>query len=298
MTTDASLECVVNVSEGRDPTVIDELTVACGDDLLDVHTDTHHHRSVFTLVGTDAPRRLARAAVELIDLRNHDGVHPRLGVVDVVPFVTLTGDPQQAVAARDDFARWAGNELGVPCFSYGDDRSLPEVRRGAFTVFPPDTGPSEPHPSAGATAVGARGVLVAYNLWVAPASGTTPPGPSGDPVLAAAKRTAAQLRSPEVRALGLAVGHRHQVSMNLVAPDIVTPAAAWDAAAMLLARHDLVIDAAELVGLVPAAVLEAIPMARWEQLDLSWDRTIEARLEGRLQGSGNAMGGKDDTPGT
>ena len=122
------LECVVNVSEGRREDRLGVLAAAAGADLLDVHRDGDHHRAVLTLVGTEAPRRVAAAAVAELDLRAHDGVHPRLGVVDVVPFVPLEpATMADAVAARDAFAAWAGGELGVPCFLYGEERSLPRI---------------------------------------------------------------------------------------------------------------------------------------------------------------------------
>ncbi len=259
------LECVVNVSEGRRPAVVDALADAAGADLLDVHVDRDHHRSVLTLVGEDAPRAVARRAVELIDLRRHEGAHPRIGVLDVVPFVPLDDTPMAAaIAARDAFARWAADELELPCFLYGPERSLPDVRRGAFTTLSPDVGPSRPHPSAGAAAVGARPLLVAYNLWLAV------------PDLENARRIAASLRSDSVRALGLAVGDEVQVSMNLIDPARTGPAAVWDRVA-----DEVAIARAELVGLVPATVLAATPEHRWDQLDLDADRTIEARLVGR-----------------
>ena len=256
------LECVVNVSEGRDLDVVAEIAAAAGTDLLDLHTCADHHRSVLTLVGEDAPRAVARAAVAQLDLRAHHGAHPRIGVLDVVPFVPLDRTPMaEARAARDDFARWAGAELHLPCFLYGPSRPLPEVRRRAFTSLVPDAGPHVAHPSAGATAVGARALLVAYNLWMA------------EPDLEEARRIAAAIRGPAVRAMGMAVGSQVQVSMNLIDPVAVGPAAVWDTveASAPVAR-------AELVGLVPHAVLDATPRARWDQLDLAADRTIEARL--------------------
>jgi len=239
------------------------LAAAARGDLLDLHRDPDHHRAVVTVVGEEAPRRLARLAVERIDLGRHRGAHPRLGAVDVVPFVPLEGSTMpEACAARDRFADWAGSELGLPCFRYGGGApSLPEVRRLAFTGLAPDTGPPEPHPTAGACSVGCRPVLVAYNLWLA------------EPDLAAAKEVAAAVRSPDVRALGLPVGDRVQVSMNLVAPERFGPADAYDRVAGLIA-----VAGAELVGLLPESVLRAIPEDRWAQLDLAADRTIEARL--------------------
>ncbi|HKE76130.1 MAG TPA: hypothetical protein VKB57_21110 [Acidimicrobiales bacterium] len=252
---------MVNVSEGAHPDLVGSLAAAAGDDLLDVHSDPHHNRSVLTMVGTEAPRRVAEAAVSLLDLGAHVGVHPRFGVVDVVPFVPLDQPFADAVAARDAFAEWIASSLGVPAFLYGPERSLPSVRRSAFAGLAPDFGPTVPHPTAGAVAVGARPVLVAWNLWLA------------SPDLARAREVAAAARSAEVRALGLAVGDRVQVSLNLVAPDVVGPAEAWDRVAALVD-----VAGAELVGLVPEAVLLRTPRSRWSQLDLSADRTIEARL--------------------
>src|SRR5690606_5404518 len=167
----------------------------------------------------------------------------------------------QAEAARDRFAAWIGRDLGVPAFAYGRHRSLPEVRRRAFRDLAPDAGPPAPHPTAGAVAVGARGPLVAWNVWLA------------EPDLARAREVAAAVRGPALRALGLQVGRRVQVSMNLVDPEVVGPAEAWDRVAALVP-----LAGAELVGLVPAAVLARTDPARWAPLDLDRDRTIEARL--------------------
>jgi glutamate formiminotransferase len=265
------IECVVNVSEGTDIRMLDAFAAACGDDVLDVHRDPHHNRSVFTLVGTQAPRQLATAVVETLDLRRHTGVHPRLGVVDVVPFVALDEPHANAVAARDDFARWAGTELGLPCFVYGNERSLPEVRKQAFGSLTPDFGPQHPHPSAGACAVGARDVLVAYNVWL----------PDGH--LEQARVIATQVRGPGIRALGLQVGDRVQVSMNLVTPMEVGPATAYDAVAAAASAAGVRVDGAELVGLIPEAVLHSVPSSRWDELDVGPTSTIEHRLQSRTQ---------------
>lgn len=287
------LECVINVSEGRDRAVIDRIAAAAaaagaaGAALLDVHTDPDHHRSVFTLAGAAGEveataRAVARAAVELIDVRTHAGVHPRIGSLDVVPFVSLTSDLgapdgplrpgplDSAVAARDRFARWAGAELALPCFLYGPDgsqphqpgRTLPQVRRQAWHQLRPDFGPDRAHPTAGAAAVGARPVLVAYNLWLT------------EPDRAASVRVAAAVRGPAIRALGLEVGASVQVSCNLTDPWRVGPGAVFDAVASRVA-----VARAELVGLVPTAVLETEPRQRWAELGLDPSTTIEARLQ-------------------
>ena len=263
----ALLECVVNLSEGRRGDVIARLAAAAGPSLLDVHGDLHHHRSVLTLGGPEveeAVRAVSASAVDTIDITAHDGVHPRMGAVDVVPFVPIdgAGDLSDAGGARNRFADWAGAELELACFLYGPERSLPELRRQAFRELRPHTGPPKPHPTAGATAVGARGPLVAYNLWLT------------EPDLGVVRALAAELRSPAVRALGLEVGGQSQVSCNLISPLDVGPAAVYDAVAR---RAE--VDRAELVGLVPAAVLVDVPAHRWNELDLGRERTIEARLE-------------------
>ena len=247
------LVCPVNVSEGRSRLVIEALAAAAGDDLLDLHVDADHHRSVLTVAGEDAPRRVAAVAVARIDLRRHRGVHPRLGAVDVVPFVPVGANPvDEAVAARDRYAAWSP----VPCLRFGaGGPTLPELRRAARATV-------AAHPTAGITAAGARLPLVAYNVWLAEES------------LRTARGIAAAVRGPAVRALGLAVGGGVQVSMNLVDPLAVGPADAYDAVAALAA-----VGRAELVGLVPGAVLERVPPERWEQLDLSPDRTVERRLD-------------------
>lgn len=257
------LEAVVNVSEGRDASVLDALAAAAGHDLLDLHADPDHNRAVLTLVGEDAPRRVAAVAVERIDLRVHEGVHPRFGAVDVVPFVPLgSSSMTDAVEARERFARWLADEHGVPCFRYGPERDLPTVRRLAFRELAPDVGPAGPHPTAGACAVGARGVLVAYNLFLA------------DGGVAEARRVAAAVRGDGIRALGFEVGGRGQVSMNLIEPLRVGPAEAYDRVAALAPVAE-----AELVGLLPAQILSAVPADRWTQLGIGPEVTIEARLE-------------------
>ena len=253
------LECVINVSEGRRLDVVELVADRAGGSLLDLHVDGDHNRAVLTLAGpaveADA-RSLATAAVEAIDLGFHVGAHPRTGAVDVVPFVPLEGSSMDdAVAARDRFASWLTAELAVPCRTYGPDGpSLPELRRDLRGVAG--------HPTAGVTCVGARSVLVAYNVWLRPGVG-----------LAEARSVAAEVRAPSVRSLGIDVGGQAQVSFNLIDPLVAGPAAAFDAVATRVA-----VERAELVGLVPAAVLHAIPSDRWEVLDLAPSSTIEARL--------------------
>jgi glutamate formiminotransferase len=280
------LECVVNVSEGRDPAVVTDLASAGGRSLLDTHTDADHNRTVLTLAGAPgeveaAARAVAWATTERLNLAGHSGVHPRIGALDVVPFVALVQDPAtghladgllgDAVAARDRFARWAAEELGLPCFVYGPERTLPELRRAAWTSLAPDFGPEAPHPTAGAVAVGARPVLVAYNLWLGPGAG-----------LPVARQVAAVIRGPALRTLGLPVADTAQVSCNLVDPWRLGPGAVFDLVAGELERRGAGnVARAELVGLLPRAVLASEPPTRWAELGLSQGETIEARLSRR-----------------
>jgi glutamate formiminotransferase/glutamate formiminotransferase/formiminotetrahydrofolate cyclodeaminase len=278
------LECVVNVSEGRDDAVLVDLAAAAGPLLLDLHRDPDHNRSVFTLAGPPdavaaAARDLATATLDRLDLRTHEGAHPRLGVLDVVPFVPYApGAPPPADLAaagdrRDGFARWLAETHGVPAFLYGPlpggaTRTLPDVRRHAFgegsSGLRPDFGPSRISLRSGATAVGARPVLVAYNIWV-----DSP---------AVARVVAPQVRSAQVRALGLTTGVRAQVSCNLIDPVRVGPAAIYDAVAALVEDAGGTVEGAELVGLIPELVLAAVPPPRRRELGLSEETTVEARL--------------------
>jgi glutamate formiminotransferase len=239
--------------------------------LADVHVDRDHHRSVFTLLGgsaavVDAALSLAVTAIELIDLRAHRGAHPRFGVLDVVPFTPVghatMGD---AIAAREHTIERLG-ALGVPCFRYGPlpdgtVRSLPEVRRAAFKGLDPDRGSADPSPRVGACAVGARGPLVAWNVWL---QGAT---------LAATSAIARSIRSDAVRALGFEVAGATQVSCNLLEPTRVTPKDVYLLVEQRLADGAHVVRC-ELVGLVGDDVLDATPESWWERLDLSVDRTV------------------------
>jgi glutamate formiminotransferase len=265
------LECVINISEGRDRELLARLAGLIDNALLDLHADAHHNRSVFTLAGEDvldAAKAICAQAVSELDLRRHEGVHPRLGVVDVVPFVPIgiplgaDMDLSAALAARDSFAEFAASELRLPCFLYGPARSLPEIRKTAFHELAPDIGPLLPDPRSGAVCIGARLPLVAYNLVLE------------DDDLEHGKEVARSIRSRSVRALGLRVGTDVQVSCNLVEPWFVGPPECYDAVAALSE-----VRSTELVGLVPREVLDGIDPTRYVQLNVGPDRTIEARLE-------------------
>ncbi len=270
------LECVVNLSEGRDPARLEAFRTAVAGLLLDLHSDPELNRSVLTLAGEpdtlqEGVAALTRLAVATLDISAHEGAHPRLGVADVVPFVDLADPAAAATApsltARDRFADWAATALGLPCFLYGPERSLPDIRRAAWSTLLPDRGPLRPHPTAGAVCVGARAILIAYNLLLT----------SND--LALARRVAARARRPGLRALGFRAGERVMVSCNLTEPYRLGPADAYDTVAGIAADLEgTTVAAPELVGLLPAAVLAATPRQRWAQLGIGADRTIEAAL--------------------
>ncbi|MCL4422226.1 MAG: glutamate formiminotransferase [Actinobacteria bacterium] len=259
----------MNCSEGSDSQVVAGIAAAGGSQVLDVHSDPHHNRSVLTMASRDssalldAVKQVVKAAVAAIDLREHVGVHPYMGSADVVPFAPLEGSSslEEALEARNATARWIAEELGVPCFLYGPERTLPDIRREGFRSIAPDCGPTKPHETAGATCVGARMPLVAYNIWLA----------GGD--LGLATELARELRGPSVRALGLDLGGHVQVSCNLTDPKEVGPKMVYD---FVAARAK--IERAELVGLIPSYVLKEVPASRWSELDLDLSRTIEARL--------------------
>ncbi|MGH9034342.1 MAG: glutamate formimidoyltransferase [Acidimicrobiia bacterium] len=278
------LECVANVSEGRRAEVLAALAAACGDALLDLHADADHHRSVFTLA-TRGPGvvgsalALARAVDSSVDLSLHSGVHPRLGALDVVPFIALdAAEDGLAVESATAFSGFLAGELGVPVFLYDradpGGRSLPSVRREAFVSRAPDFGPPTPHPRLGAVCVGARPPLVAINCELA-----------GDD-LGVATGVAAAVRErdgglPGVRALGFPLPSRGrvQVSMNLVDLASTGVETACSEVRDQARRRGSDVVAVELVGLLPAAEL-----ARCSPGFLSWaglgpDQTIEARLQ-------------------
>jgi glutamate formiminotransferase len=277
------LECVVNVSEGRVDAAVDGIARAAGAALLDVHRDGDHNRSVFTVAGgthttLTATRRLAAATAAALDLSNHDGVHPRLGALDVVPFVALGGTPSgRAITAARAFATWWAKVYNVPCFFYDDadplGRDLPSLRREAFVERAPDLGPPKPHPRLGATAVGARAPLVALNCVL--------DGGTVDDARAIARTIRARdggLRG--VRALGFWLPSREhpQVSMNLVDLEETGIDAAWARVAELAATRGLGLEEVELVGLVPAAELARCGPEVRAAAGLDERRTIEGRL--------------------
>ncbi|HET9123663.1 MAG TPA: hypothetical protein VFN65_02120 [Solirubrobacteraceae bacterium] len=273
-----------NVSEGRDAATIAAIGAAFGPGLLDVHSDPDHHRSAYTLAG--APGALAAAVmdgaarvVERVPLDRHDGVHPRVGSLDVAPIVYLTAADRGAACAEAlVLADRLAEELALPVLLYGElggGRTRAQLRRGGARELArrlqagelrPDFGPRALHPRAGATLVAARPPLVAFNLVLEPACG-----------LERARAIAARIRDggveglPGVRAIGVALARRErvQVSTNIDDPQLTTPAQVLAA----VRRHVKVAEA-ELVGLAPATALADWP----PEMPLRGRATIEDAL--------------------
>ncbi len=300
------VECVPNFSEGRNPETVraisETIRSVAGVALLDESADPDHHRSVFTFVGEpeavgEAVLRAAATAVERIDLRRHAGVHPRIGAIDVIPFVPLRETTrQECVSLAERTADRLWNELGLPGYLYGaaarreDRRQLERIRRGGIErlrdALPadvsrrPDIGGPALHPTAGACAVGVRPFLIAYNVELATED------------LSIARGVAEHLREssgglPAVKALGLALTRRNrtQVSMNLTDFEQTRPHEVFEAIRAEAGGKGVAIAGTELIGLIPRRALEGASrdfraMFRQEQI-----------LESRLEEAG--FGGED-----
>jgi glutamate formiminotransferase len=288
------LESVPNVSAGRDPAVVEALRVVLSAParLLDVHTDADHNRSVFTLLGEEAElveTLLAgiRVAVDRIDLRQHEGVHPRIGAADVVPLVPLRAADE--ARARDAALALAGRvaaELELPVFFYGrlTDAGHPPAffRRGGPAELQrrvdagelaPDRGPARLHPSAGGVLIGVRRPLVAFNVNLRSRDVTV------------AREIAAAIRErdgglPGVRALGLelpAAGHV-QVSMNLEDWERTPPHEVVERIRAEAARRGVEVERSELIGLMPVGAAAAAAGRELLLPGFDASRLLELRL--------------------
>jgi len=264
------VECVPNFSDGRDAGVINAIrqamTAVPGVRLLDVQSDQAHHRSVFTFVAppqaaVEAAFRAMRVARERIDLNGHKGEHPRMGATDVVPFVPVREiTMEECVALARQLAERVGRELEIPVYLYAkaaarpERERLPDIRKGEFeglrerigkdAAADPDFGPKHIHPTAGATAIGARPFLVAYNVYLDTSD------------VAIAKEIAKTVRTssgglPGVQASGFSVGGLAQVSMNLLDIDVTSPATVFAAVEAEAKKRGVGISKSEIVGLIP-----------------------------------------------
>ena len=265
------LECVPNVSEGRDRGMIDALAGAirsvAGVRLADIHADPDHHRSVFTFLGAPAAVEaaacaLAEVALRAIDMRTHRGIHPRIGALDVLPFVPLREmSMAEAVTIAHRVGRTLGARFELPIFFYAEAalsperKSLPRIRSGEYEglaakladpAWKPDAGLARFNPRSGATAVGARGILVAFNVWL----------DSND--LDATRAIARAVREssgglPAVQAMGVPLARDAitQVSLNLLDYGRMSLPKVFERVKSEAARRGISVRQSELVGLAP-----------------------------------------------
>lgn len=317
------VECIPNFSEGRDAKKIELIAAAVssvkGVAVLDRTLDADHNRSVITFAGEPeavllAAIRAAATAVELIDLNQHSGEHPRMGALDVLPFVPIKNVTMEECV---DLARKAGariaDELGIPVYLYEyaatrpDRIDLANVRRGEFETIrdeilfhadrKPDFGPRQIHPTAGAMAIGARNPLIAYNINLATED------------LAIAKKIAKAVRGSSgglqnVKALGMHMRNRHQVqvSMNVVNYQATPLFRVFDLVKREAERYGVMISGSEIVGLVPQAALNACGEFYLRIENFSEDLVLENRLHSALADSFPEIGlgfkqGDDDEAG-
>ena len=292
------IECIPNVSEGRRPEVIERLVTAVrgtpGVRLLDYSSDASHNRSVLTLVGDAAPLKAAilalfEEAVAAIDLRRHQGEHPRLGAVDVVPFVPIESvSMADCVALAKDVAGAVAERFALPVFLYEEAsdnplrRNLEDIRRGEFEGlaakmsspgWAPDFGPAGPHVSAGAAVIGARMPLIAYNINL------------NTDRLDVAKKIAAAIRQSSgglryVKAMGVKVEDRKlaQVSINLTNFQKTPMHRVFDLVAREAARYGVMVLESEIVGLVPSAALIDTAAHHLQLERFSADQILENKL--------------------
>jgi glutamate formiminotransferase / 5-formyltetrahydrofolate cyclo-ligase len=297
MNPEAIIECVPNFSEGTDAAKVTQIVAAMQVDgvrLLDWSLDAAHNRSVVTIAGSpqavvESVVRAAGKAAELIDLTRQNGVHPRIGAADVIPFIPVSG---ASLAECAVLARQAGlliwRRYGVPVYYYGaaaarpDRILLEDIRKGQFeglrdatrrdAARRPDIGGPELHETAGATAVGARSFLIAYNVHLK------------EPDIAAARAIARDIRASNgglhgVKAIGVLANSRAQVSMNVTDFNL-TPMRQIHATIQHLAqRHGVLIEDAELIGLIPQAAYE--PDSEWVRQITGFDadnKVLERKL--------------------
>ena len=294
----AIIECVPNISEGRRADVVagivDAVRRVPGARLLDYSSDPSHNRSVITMAGDAASLRAAvlalfEASVAAIDLRTHTGEHPRMGAVDVVPFVPIEGvTMEECVALAKDTGRSVAERFAVPVYLYEEASSNPlrknleDIRRGEFEGlaakmssdgWAPDFGPRTPHPSAGASVIGARMPLIAYNINL------------NTDRLDVAKKIAAAVRFSSggfrfVKAMGVTLSDRNivQVSMNLTNYEKTPILRVFEAVKREAERYGVSVLESEIVGLVPAAALVDVAMTTLQLADFKKNQVLETRL--------------------
>jgi len=304
------VECVPNFSEGRRPEVVtairDAIAAVEGVSVLDVSSDASHNRSVITFIApvesaVDAAYAGIKTAAERIDLCQHTGEHPRIGATDVVPFIPLEGATMEdCIALARALGERVGRELQIPVYLYERAATTPtrenlaDVRRGEFEGLreelgknparKPDFGPDKIHPTCGATAIGARPFLVAYNVYLGPASN-----------LQIAKNVAKAVRGSSggfryVKGLGLEVDGQAQVSMNLVDTEKTPLHNAFDFVKMRAEAEGANVTWSEIVGLVPERVLFDAAVSHLQLTQFKPAQVLERQVREVMSGGESVSG--------
>lgn len=294
----AIIECIPNISEGRRPDIIDAIAAAVravpGVRLLDYSSDASHNRSVFTIVGDAAPLKTAILALfdqtlQAVDLRTHEGEHPRLGAVDVVPFVPIEGvTMEDCVVLAKDVAADVASRFGLPVYLYEEAstnparKNLEDIRRGEFEGlatkmategWAPDFGPATPHESGGASVIGARMPLIAYNINL-----NTDRVDVARKIAAAIRQSSGGFRF--VKAAGFKLEDRNlaQVSMNLTNFEKTPIFRVFETVKREAERYGVSILESEIVGLVPASALHAAAEYYLQIAGFKSDQILENKL--------------------
>ena len=298
------VECVPNFSEGRRPEVVDAIRKAIasveGAVVLDVSSDASHNRTVITFVtpidrAVEAAFAGIREAHQRIDLTTHSGEHPRMGAADVVPFIPLEGATMEdCIALARALGERVGRELDVPVFLYEraatrpERQNLADVRRGQFEGLRteigtnparvPDYGPNRIHPTFGAVAIGARPLLVAYNVYLGPESN-----------LDVAKKVAAAVRGSSgglvnVKGMGIAVDGQAQVSMNLVDTEKTPVHRAFEMVKSEAAAHGVATTWSEVVGLIPERALVDAAVRHLQLARFTPDQILDRKVREAVAG--------------
>jgi len=292
------LECALNFSEGRRETIIAAIIEAaqCAR-VLNASSDEDHNRTVITFVGTpqavaEAAFRVTEKAIDLIDMNQHRGAHPRMGAVDVIPFIPLgEARMEEAIETAHLVGRRLGDELGIPVYLYeqaathSERQNLADVRRGEFEGlaaklgdprWKPDFGPHHPHPTAGATAVGARIYLVAYNVNL-----DTPNTGIARAIAKAVRAKSGGLHN--VKALGVMLKGRNQaqVSMNVVDPFRTPLYRVLELVRLEATRYGVSVVGSEIVGLVPLSVIVETARYYLQLEDFEDEQVLETQLRQR-----------------
>ena len=304
------IECVPNFSEGRRIEVVaairDAIAGVAGAHVLDASSDASHNRSVITFVApidvvVDAAFAGIREAHKRIDLRTHSGEHPRMGATDVVPFIPLEGSTMEdCIALARQLGERVGRELEIPVFLYEraatrpDRENLADVRRGEFEGIrddigktpqrTPDFGPTAVHASAGAVAIGARPFLVAYNVYLGPASNM----PVAKAVAKAVRGSSGGLRY--VKAMGFEVDGQAQVSMNLVDTEKTPLHRVFDVVKMEAEAHGVSPTWSEIVGLVPERALFEAAARHIQLRDFTSEVVLERKVRAAITGGESLSG--------